>query len=358
MKMTTLFLGLLLALGSASALDVELSSRPIRRGAFFQQGADAPRGTHENVFVEVRGKFVSMLGRRGPSTAIYDMQANTWEELPARDFGAEVHHCQGVEWKGSVVIGGCLKGNFPVEEPLTDIYRFFPNTNVWEKIGSFPADRDRGSTGLVVRRGKFYFINGGRGHRQGVETTTNMFDEFNPRKNTWTTLPDTPRVRDHGGAVYYPGTDEIFVGGGRWGGQFKFFQEQFAYKQVDVYSFSTGSWSTLTEEFQVGHPGNTPARSSRFFVLCGGEVEKDTTDPALCEFLDMKRKIFVRKTIGVVTAERHGTGMATCSSNKNIICTANGARREPGANIDLVQSECLLTDGVAAVCEPDQSYWS
>ena len=80
-----------------------------------------------------------------------------------------------------------------------------------KKLAGLPAGRRRAGAGAADYQGKLYLVDGiQHGHSSG---TTNMFDVYDPKTNTWTALPDAPHIRDHSQAVVIK--DKLYAVGGR-----------------------------------------------------------------------------------------------------------------------------------------------
>ncbi len=228
---------------------------------------------HECSFVQAGDKFYLFGGRENPTTLdVYDYQSKTWSPI-SNSAPAEFNHFQAVEYNGLIWVIGAFKNNsFPNETPADFIWAYNPVTDAWIQGPEIPTDRKRGSAGLVVYNDKFYIIAGNKLGHNGQYV--NLFDEFDPATGVWTELTDAPRPRDHFHAAVIG--DKLYVAGGRLsGGTGGTFAPLIA--EVDVYDFTSGTWSTLP----VGQNLPTPRAAAAVGVLggelyvIGGEIETD-----------------------------------------------------------------------------------
>ncbi|NER15571.1 PKD domain-containing protein, partial [Spongiivirga citrea] len=225
---------------------------------------------HECSFVQAGDKFIMFGGRENARTLdIYDYGTNTWASL-TNSAPIEFNHFQAVEYQGLIwVIGAFKDNNFPDEVPEDHIWSFNPATQEWIQGPEIPQSRKRGSTGLVVNNDKFYILAGNtNGHSGGFVP---WFDEYDPATGIWTALQDAPRARDHFHAAVIDG--KLYAASGRLsGGTGGVFGP--VIPEVDVYDFSTSTWSTLP----VGQNLPTPRAAAvvtnfqNKLLVAGGEV--------------------------------------------------------------------------------------
>ncbi|WP_051199624.1 malectin domain-containing carbohydrate-binding protein, partial [Christiangramia echinicola] len=265
---------------------------------------------HECSFVQAGDKFYLIGGRENANTLdVYDYSSNTWVSL-SDSAPKEFNHYQATEYQGLIwVIGAFQTNSFPNELPAEYIWAFDPATEEWIQVIEIPADRQRGSAGLTIYNDKFY-ISGGNtiGHNGGF---VSWFDEFDPATGIWTSLADAPRARDHFHSAVID--DKLYLAGGRLsggtGGTFKP-----VIPEVDVYDFTTNTWSTLSSDQNLPTP-RAAAATVNFngkLVVIGGEVENelvygDLTSDALkiTEQYDPATGIWNR--LADMNFERHGT---------------------------------------------------
>ncbi|MUP45431.1 hypothetical protein E0K83_06685, partial [Gramella sp. BOM4] len=235
-------------------------------------------GRHECSFVQAGDKFYLVGGRESAKTLdIYDYTSNTWTSLiDSAPF--EFNHYQATEYQGLIWVIGAFKTNgFPDEIPADYIWAFDPANQEWIQVTEIPVDRRRGSAGLVMYNDKFYITGGNNlGHNGGY---VSWFDEYDPKTGVWTSLADAPRARDHFHAAVIG--DKMYLAGGRLsggtGGTFKPL-----IPEIDVYDFTTSSWSTLPVDKNIPTP-RAAASAVNFkgkLVVIGGEVDNEVIDGA------------------------------------------------------------------------------
>ncbi|WP_420593136.1 malectin domain-containing carbohydrate-binding protein [Robiginitalea biformata] len=228
---------------------------------------------HEASFVQAGDKFYLFGGRENPANLdVYDYQTKTWSTIP-NSAPSDFNHFQATEYNGLIWVIGAFKTNsFPNEAPADYVWAYNPATDQWIQGPEIPADRKRGSTGLVVYNDKFYIIAGNKLGHNGQYGP--WFDEFDPATGTWTTLDDAPRARDHFHAEVIG--DKLYVVGGRLsGGAGGTFAPLIA--EVDVYDFTTSTWSTLPAGQNLPTPraaASVAVFQDELYVI-GGEIEVD-----------------------------------------------------------------------------------
>ena len=279
-------------------------------------------GRHECSFVQAGDKFYLFGGRENAQTLdTYDYASDTWSTSASAPL--PFNHFQATEYQGLVwVIGAFETNNFPNEDPADNIWVFDPANNAWTQGPSIPVSRRRGGSGLVEYDGKFYMVGGNTlGHSGGYVA---WFDEFDPATGTFTTLADAPRARDHFHAVVY-GDDLFLLGGRLTGGPGGTFAPLIP--EVDVYNFTTGTWSTLP----AGSNLPTPRAASAMAVfddkimIIGGEGNGQAYDTV--EALDPVTSNW--DTLSSLNYPRHGT-QAVVSGN-GVYVTA-GSPNQGGGN--------------------------
>ena len=181
----------------------------------------------------------------------------------------EISHFQAVEFNGMIYVMGALVGNWPSETPLTNILIYDPLEDIWIIGPEIPAHRQRGAAGAVAYMDKIYLVCGiVNGHTSGWVP---WLDEFDPATNTWRSLPDAPRARDHI-QVGIVDNQLVVAGGRRSGFQGQGFEATIA--ETDVYDFETGSWSTLSSpggDIPTQRAGGTALVVDEKVVIIGGE---------------------------------------------------------------------------------------
>lgn len=251
--------------------------------------------------------------------SVYNPHTDSWTSRPGPTFKA--HHIQCAVDGDRIVIGGAFgNGGFPFERPLRDFYAYYPNQNNFSHVTKMPAARARGTTGLGVYNGKWYVAGGNTlGHTNGLTTTTDFFDEFDPATSKWTILPNLPTRRDHGGVAV--ARDKLFYLGGQIGGLPDFWIRHVL--TIDVYDFLTMTWTTLPESLQFTHGGVSPAISGDTIMIAGGEFNNVSHRHA--EFFDVASMKLLPTVIDMVE-RRHGFQMTAC---RGVFYAPVGAEARP-----------------------------
>jgi len=265
---------------------------------------------HECSFVQAGDKFYLMGGRENAKTIdIYNYASNSWTSL-INSAPFEFNHYQAVEYQGLIWIIGAFKtNNYPSETPADNIWIFNPKSQEWIEGPEIPINRRRGSTGLSVYKDKFYIVGGNtNGHDGGF---VSWMDEYDPATGIWTSMPNAPRSRDHFNTAVIG--DKLYAVGGRLsGGTGGVFNPVIA--EVDVYNFSSASWSTLSTAGNLPTP-RAAASVVNFkdkLLVIGGEVNSEpvygiTTTGALKITEEFNPVTGAWKRIEDLNFKRHGT---------------------------------------------------
>lgn len=231
-----------------------------------------PDGRHETTFVEVGGKFYLIGGRESNKIDRFDPENETWTKMEAES--PLIHHFQPVVLKDKIYMLGAMTGHYPKEPPMSHIQIYDPVKDRWTEGGEIPKERQRGGAGTVVYKGKIYMACGiTLGHTSG---TNAWFDVYDPVKESWEKLPDAPHIRDHFHAVVLD--NRLYCMGGRNSsyheeGNFTAFFGTVV-REIDVYDFITGRWSTLEEKLPVGSAAGGVAVLDGKIIYFGGETAK------------------------------------------------------------------------------------
>ncbi|MDX1278427.1 T9SS type A sorting domain-containing protein [Oceanihabitans sediminis] len=229
---------------------------------------------HQFGFTQVGDKFIMFGGRESPTVLdVYDYNTNTWSNGGAAP--VEFNHFQAVTYEGLIWVMGAFKTNEPTPEQSTDyIYMYNPSSEEWIQGIEIPNDRKRGAAGVAMYNNKFYIVGGNvNGHNGGYVA---YFDEFDPATGTYTQLTDAPNPRDHFQVVVY--NDKLYALSGRLsGGPDGLFKPQVP--EVDVYDFTSSTWTTLPAASNITHPRAGAAVvlfQDEIFVI-GGETTFGST---------------------------------------------------------------------------------
>lgn len=274
---------------------------------------------HEDSFVAVGATFYLLGGRGIKPVSIYDSKSNAWSEGAAPPL--EIHHFQGVSYKGKIYVIGAMTGKYPYEKPLKNILVYDPKSNKWEEGTEIPEARRRGSSGVVVEGNSAFIVSGiVDGHNS---THVTWVDQYDFKTNTWKILADAPRARDHFHAASKNG--KIYAAGGR--------NSSFGTKQtfdltipeVDVYDIKTNKWCTLAPKNNI--PTMRAGASAVFFgddlILIGGESVTQNEAHNNVDGYNIKSQSWRKLT--PLNVGRHGS-QAVVYNNKIIIVAGSGKR--------------------------------
>ena len=277
---------------------------------------------HENSFVQAGDKFYLMGGRESAQTIdIYDYTTDTWASL-AGSAPFEFNHFQAVTYQGLIWVIGAFQTNaYPNEIPAEFIWMFDPADQVWIQGPQIPVGRRRGSAGLVLYNDKFYVVGGNTdGHDGGFVP---WFDEFDPATGQWTPLGNAPRARDHFHAVQIG--NSLYVSGGRQSdaGSGNVFEPTIP--EVDVYNFTSGTWSTLPagQNIPTQRAGAATVNYNGRLLVIGGETGSSTAALDVTEEYDPQSATW--RTLGPLNNPRHGT-QAIVSGNGIFIAAGSPLR--------------------------------
>ena len=292
---------------------------------------------HEASFVQAGDRFYLFGGRENPQTVdTYDYTQDVWTTSASAPI--PFNHFQATEYQGLIwVIGAFRNNSFPNEQPAEHIYIFDPANNVWIQGPEIPAERRRGSAGLVQYQGKFYVVGGNTiGHNGGY---VSWFDVYNPETGEWTALTDAPSERDHFHATV--ANDKLYVAGGRLsGGQGGTFAPLIA--TVDVFDFATNSWTTLPASGNLPTPraGTMTVTFQGNVIVIGGEGNGQAFDTV--EQLNPSTNSWTE--IASLNHARHGT--QAIASGEGIFIAAGSPRQGGGRQHNLEAFNSSVPAGV------------
>jgi N-acetylneuraminic acid mutarotase len=213
-----------------------------------------------------------LIGGQGPpmTVGIYDPSTSTWSKGAVAP--VTMHHFQGVGLGDKIYVLDAFDNSpYPNQIPAAHAYVYDTETDKWQTLAGLSEDRRRGGAGAAAHGGKLYLVCGIKhGHNSG---TNNLFDEYDPQTNTWTALPDAPRIRDHSLAVVIG--DKLYAVGGRNTSlhdpdNFMSFFDKVVL-EIDCYDFKTGEWSTLDSKLPMGTGGGTAVNLDGKLFYIGGE---------------------------------------------------------------------------------------
>ncbi|WP_250419078.1 PKD domain-containing protein [Pontibacter deserti] len=277
-----------------------------------------PTSRHENAFVQAGDKFYLLGGRGTKPVQAYDPVNKTWTNKANTPI--EMNHFQAVTIDGLIYVVGAFTGGYPHETPIPKIYIYNPLTDKWLDGPAIPEARRRGSAGVVVRNKKIYLISGiTDGHYAGH---VKWFDEFDPATNSWKTLPDAPRARDHSHAALI--NNKLYLAGGRRSSYATGETYSLTVPEVDVYDFETSTWSTLPSSSNIPTPraGASTAVLGDEVVVIGGESVSQSGAHKETEALNVSKNTWRR--LADLQTGRHGT-QAIVNNNSIYVMAGSGS---------------------------------
>ena len=300
----------------------------------FASDASIPEPRHETAMVEVSGKAYLIGGRGLKQTQEYDPVGRTWTDLGPPPF--EMHHFQPVALDGSIHVVGAFTGGYPNESNVQNVWTFDPAANSWTVGGAIPPGRRRGAAGTVVYDGKIYLVGGNnQGHNGGARP---WFDEYDPATGAWTVLPDAPRPRDHFLAVVVG--NRLVLAGGRATTQPNPFVGTIP--EVDVFDFTTGTWSTAVAPLPTARAGTMAASVGRYAVIIGGESGSQVAAHDEVDAFDAIAERWA--TLPPLVTGRHSGGVAAL---EGVIHVASGCGNRGGSpelpTLELLDGRALLS---------------
>lgn len=306
----------------------------------FSSDGSFPEPRHETAMTAIGGKLYLFGGRGMKPTQEYDPVARTWRSLGPPPF--EIHHFQPIVYGNKAYVVGAFTGGYPNESNVSSIWIFDPRTNTWSQGPVLPPGRERGSAGAVLYDGKFYLIGGNnQGHNGGARP---WFDVFDPVTRTWSQLPDAPRARDHFLAAVVG--NRMVVAGGRQTTQPNPFTGTI--REVDVYDFTAGTWSTLTDGLPTERAGTMAVAFGRHVVVAGGESTSPNTAHDEVEALDVFAETWT--ALPDLVRARHSGGVAEVDGRMFIVSGSGNAGGGP--ELDSVEvislPEVLTADNLLA----------
>jgi len=285
-----------------------------------------PEKRHENAMATANGKLYLLGGRGVKPVDEYDFKKDSWSHL--KETPLEMSHFQAVTYKNEIYVLGAFTGGYPHETPIPNIYIFNPIKNEWRKGVAIPENRLRGAAGAFVLNDKIYLVCGIQdGHWDGQVT---WFDEFDPATNTWKTLPDAPRPRDHVQVAVL--NDKLYVAGGRLSTARINQVLNTVIKEVDVYDFKTGKWSTMdaANNLPTLRAGNTTVVYGNKILVIGGESDAHVEAHNEVEAFNTQTQKWEK--LPSLHQGRHGT--QAVSLNKKVYIAAGSANRGGGPELN------------------------
>lgn len=142
---------------------------------------------NDKIFVGLGNNFIGNLN----DWWVYDINSNNWSE--GEDFPSHERHHPYYFAIGDYVYVGMGHGNFMVGgfNIYNDLYRYNPQTNVWEEMEGLPGEGRVAGTQFNYS-GKGYALSGQGNDHWFMDD--GEFWEYDPAGNNWTNLPSHPGV--------------------------------------------------------------------------------------------------------------------------------------------------------------------
>jgi N-acetylneuraminic acid mutarotase len=285
---------------------------------------------HECGFVAHKNALYLIGGRGDKPVEKFNVDSETWS--PLNHLPLEMNHITPVSFGDAIYIVSGFTGEYPIEQPLQYIYKFNTENDIWETILEIPEDRRRGAAGVTIYNDKIYIVNGIKnGHTSG---TTSLFDVYDPINNTWQTLPNSPRKRDHCTSVVLD--DKLISLGGRSSDYHEPNNFQAFFKTtsdaVDYFDFKTEKWNSFKAKLPNPAAGGGAVILKGELYYFGGETGNIETNKTMYSF-NINTKTWSQKPS--LNTGRHGTN-ATVLNNKIYIAAGSGKQ---GGNPELTSIE-------------------
>jgi N-acetylneuraminic acid mutarotase len=266
---------------AAAALAPSASAAPVlqwSKGQFSGQ----PAARHESAAAVVDGKLYLIGGRGDRPLDILDLASGQWRTGAKAPL--EINHTQAVVFGGRIYVIGAFNGPFPQENIVPRVLIYDPVGDRWSVGPGLPDGRHRGGAGVVVHNDYIYLVGGNRlGHNSGFVP---WLDRFDPKTQTWTSLADAPRPRDHFHAAVLDG--KIYAAGGRRSSADQKQPLALTIPEMDIYDIAANRWTTAEAPIPTPRAGVSVVTIGKLVVVMGGEsgvqvpghAEVEAYDPA------------------------------------------------------------------------------
>lgn len=284
---------------------------------------------HEAAFVEFKGEFYSLGGRRIQPVDIYNPQTQQWRQGSAPP--VEIHHFQPVVYKDAIILAGAMTGRYPNETPIDKLLYYYPEQDKWTFKANLPKNRLRGGAGSVIYQDKLYLVAGiQNGHVGGFVPWLDVYD-FKTKQ--WTKLADAPHARDHFQAAILDG--KIYAVGGRTTSSATNQVFDLVVKAADVFNIKTQTWQTLKQGIPTPRAGTSTLVVKDEVWVLGGETNRPPPAHNEVEILNPSNQTW--RSFTPLNRGRHGTG-AILYQDKVWTCCGSGSR---GGSPELTSIESI-----------------
>ena len=181
------------------------------------------------------------------------------------------------------------------------VERYDLRNDSWKRVRSMPIGLNH--TTAVAYRGRIY-VHGGYRARRSLSSASNRFYRYDPRRNRWARLPDSPSPRAAQAAAVIG--HRLYVAGGA--------NAHGSLRSLEVYNFARRRW-------RRGHSFPGPARNhttgaasgGRFFVIAG----RDTGNFRAVDRYDPRRKRW--KRVRSIPTARGGIASARLPDGRIVV---------------------------------------
>ena len=146
---------------------------------------------------------------------VFSATSNEWRN--ASSLPITINHGNAATVDGKIYVLGGLNGSTDWT-PFGNCYEYDPREDTWKTLPSMPNGTGRGASAVGVY-GSTIYLAGGLTELNlitGAQPTVGTVTSYNTRTQKWTTLPSLPEGRDHVGGVVIG--DIFYVVGGRVNG--------------------------------------------------------------------------------------------------------------------------------------------
>lgn len=231
------------------------SSGPVERrgtGAWvFRAPTGFPRS--EVSYTAVGHRFYLAWG--GLLHQFFNPVKNRWRTLAS--LPQALNHIQAVAFRKKIYSLGGLEMR-PGSPSSGTVWIYDPESDSFASGTPMPEGRERGAGGVARHDGLLYYLGG---LHDGVAVP--WVDVYDPVADTWESLPDMPRARDHFQAAVIG--DVLYAIGGRTGNGTTPFGHN------DALDLQTGEWTTGLEPLPTPRAGYAVAVLGPEILVIGGE---------------------------------------------------------------------------------------